>query len=69
MCTLDNFLKRCLMNTLNRKRFGLTIASTLLLILAAILIGVGNARADQTAEDHAAHHPKQDAKAISAPAD
>ena len=56
------------MNTLNRKRLGLTTASTVMMILAAILIGVGNARADQTAEDHAAHHPKQDAKVIAAPA-
>ncbi len=38
------------------------------LILAALLIGVGNARADQSAEDHAAHHPKQEAKAIATPA-
>jgi hypothetical protein len=56
------------MNTVNNKRFGLAMASILLLILGAIFIGVGNARADQSAEDHAAHHPKQDAKAISAPA-
>jgi hypothetical protein len=55
------------MNTRNSKPFGLAVASTLLLILAALLIGVGNARADQSADDHAAHHPKE-AKTISAPA-
>jgi hypothetical protein len=52
------------MKTLNSKRAG----EFSLLILAALLIGVGNARADQSAEDHAAHHPKQAANAIAAPA-
>jgi len=39
----------------------------LLPLLAAPFIGISSARADQSAEDHAAHHPKQETKALAVP--